>query len=261
MRSLRWDSDSAKLHGCPLPKLLGMKREIAVRLKQIGNGIWIYQGSTVNFYGFPFPTRMTVVKLRNGSLWVHSPARLNAGLRDDLSNLGDVKYLVSPNKLHHLFLTEWINEYPDALKCFPPGLSTKRKDITFDVALTDKAEEAWRADIEQTIFRGSPAMEEVVFYHQLSKTLILTDLIENFDPLTLNRWQRVLARFAGILHPNGKMPIDWRVSFLFGDKSKARKSLDTMLSWAPENIILSHGECVFGNGTEFLRSSFSWLNK
>ncbi len=47
---------------------------------------------------------------------------------------------------------------------------------------------------------------------------------------------------------------------MFGDKNKARQSLNTMLSWMPQNIVLSHGECIFGNGTEFLAQSFSWLN-
>jgi len=125
--------------------------------------------------------------------------------------------------------------------------------------LEDKPEKEWYTDIDQIIFRGSPAMEEVIFCHKPSKTLILTDLIENFNPTTLNRWQRILARLAGILHPNGKMPLDWRISFLFGDKNKAKKSLEKMLSWAPQNIVLSHGECVFGGGDEFLRKSFSWL--
>ncbi len=230
-------------------------------LNQIGDEIWIHEGNTVNFYGIPFPTRMTVVRLKDGSLWIHSPNKLNDALKREISDLGIVKYLIAPNKLHHLFLHEWIKAFPNALKYASPGLSRKRKDIQFDWELTDKAEKEWRAELEQVIFRGSPAMEEVVFYHKSSKTLILTDLIENFNPSTLNWWQRAIANFAGIVHPNGKMPIDWRASFMFGDKNKARQSLNAMLSWMPQNIVLAHGECIFGNGTEFLAQSFSWLNK
>jgi hypothetical protein len=103
-------------------------------------------------------------------------------------------------------------------------------------------------------------MEEVVFFHKPSATLILTDLIENFDPVSLNWGSRQLARFAGILSPNGKMPIDWRFSFRFGSKQEARTSLAVMLGWKPQNIVLSHGECIFGNGVAFLQKSFSWLD-
>jgi len=232
-----------------------------MQLHQVANEIWIYDGGQVNFYGFLFPTRTTVVRLKNKDLWVHSPGKINETLRKNLFKLGTVKYLVSPNKLHHLFLSQWIEAYPEAIKYSAPGLKKKRADIEFNVELTAVSEKEWKTEIDQTIFLGSPAMAEVVFYHRLSKTLVLADLIQNFHSNTLNWWQIILARFAGILHPDGKMPIDWRLSFWFGNKKQAIRSLKTILLWSPENIILSHGECIFGGGTGFLRTSFAWLHK
>lgn len=234
---------------------------MTAQLQHIGEEIWIYEGAIVSFYGFPFPTRMTVIKLRNGDLWIHSPEKINEDLKDELSNIGEVKYLVSPNKLHHLFLQEWVKEYPRAITYAAPSLSKKRKDIKFDVELSEMAENEWAEDISQTIFTGSPVLEEVVFFHRHSSTLILTDLIENFDQNRLNTWQRTLARFAGIISPHGKTPIDWRFSFIFGSKQKARESLAQILEWHPDNVILSHGECIFGDGVDFLKESFSWLQK
>ncbi len=74
-------------------------------------------------------------------------------------------------------------------------------------------------------------MEECVFYHRLSKTLIVTDLVENFSGQDFNYWQRFVAKGgAGILAPNGKMPLDWRLSFMFS-KQEARKHLNKLLSW------------------------------
>lgn len=232
-----------------------------MQLDKIGDEIWIYEGSVVRFYGFPFPTRMTVIRLRGKDLWLHSPEKPNHDLYQELAALGKVRYLVSPNKLHHLFLDEWITGYPDALTYSAPGLRKKRKDIVFDAELREAPDEEWLLEIDQTVFRGSPAMEEVVFYHKLSKTLILTDLIENFDPETLNWWQRRLARFAGILHPNGKMPLDWRLSLYLGNRAKAQASFIRIATWDVENVILSHGRCIVGNGNEFLSKSFSWLVK
>ena len=231
------------------------------QLKQFGEDIWTYDGSEVKFYGFPFTTRMTVIKLQHDDLWIHSPERMNNDLRKELSLLGKVKYLISPNKLHHLFLKEWIDAYPNAVTYSSPGLQEKRKDIEFSFELTDISPDEWKNDINQTIFRGSPAMEEVVFFHKKSKTLLLTDLIENVDPIHLNWWQKRLARYAGIVSPNGKTPIDWRISFIFGDKQKARNSLSIIKGWNVENIILSHGECIYGNGREFFSKSFAWLQQ
>jgi hypothetical protein len=230
-----------------------------MELQQIAEALWIYEGSTVLFYGFPFPTRMSVIRLPGDRLWIHSPEKLNDKLQQALSALGEVSYLISPNKLHHLFLAEWLEAYPSAKSYAAPGLKEKRPDLRFDGDLREAAEPAWGNEIAQTLFRGSLAMEEAVFFHKASHTLLLTDLIENFDPSTLKGWQRSLARFAGILAPHGKTPIDWRMTFHLGDKESARKALRTMLAWEPENIILSHGRCIYGNATAFLAESFFWL--
>lgn len=232
-----------------------------MRLIEIGDHIWVYEGSTVNFYGLPYSTRMTVIKLNNGDLWIHSPEKLNQELTKELNNLGRVAYLISPNKLHHLFLTEWVSEYPD-VKCYAsPGLEKKRCDIKFTNQLSDTPEEEWSGEIEQTVFTGSRLMEEVVFFHVTTRTLILTDLIENFNPSSFNWWQKPIARLGGILAPDGKTPIDWRLSFIFGNKKEAIISLNKILSWKPENVIISHGEYVIGNGYEFIKKSFRWLQK
>ena len=229
-----------------------------MQLKEVDEHIWIYDGDTVNFHGFPFSTRMTVVRLPNGYLWIHSPEKLNNALKEELAALGKVEFIISPNKLHHLSLSEWLSVYPNAKYYAAPGLAKKRRDIKFTKQLSNYSEKEWEDDIEQIIFQGSPLMEEVVFFHVSSKTLILTDLIENFSPSTFNWWQKPIASLSGILSPYGKTPIDWRLSFLFG-KKKARIALNKMIGWRPNNIIISHGEYIIGNGYEFLDRSFRWL--
>lgn len=230
-------------------------------LKEIDKNIWIYDGSTVSFYGFPFTTRMTVIKLSNGKLWIHSPEKIKKGLLEELKEIGEIKYLISPNKLHHIFNQEWMDIFPEASCYAAPGLVEKRSDIKFNAELSTRAESDWQMDIDQTIIEGSPAMEEVVFYHKTSKTLILTDAIENFQPSSLSLWIQIIAKIAGVLAPNGKMPLDWRLSFYLGNRDKARNSLQTILSWDIDNIILAHGECIIGNGHEFIKKSYSWLIK
>ena len=86
----------------------------SMKLIKIDEHIWIFNGSIVSFYGLPYSTRMTVVQLNNDRLWIHSPEKLNEDLRTELDGLGKVEYLISPNKLHHLFLSEWISTYPNA---------------------------------------------------------------------------------------------------------------------------------------------------
>lgn len=154
-----------------------------------------------------------------------------------------------------MFLTQWTRRYPKAKSYAAPGLVHKRPDVAFDAELGDQPEPDWDREIDQLVFRGSFVMEDAVFFHKASRTLILTDLIENFPESHLHGWKLRVARMAGIIAPNGRTPLDWRLTFL--GRRTAKACLAQMLRWQPRNIIVSHGECVFGGGTEFLARSFN----
>ncbi len=232
---------------------------VCMPMNMIAENIWVIEGDVVRFYGLSFSTRMTVIRLANGELWVHSPIALNPQLQQNLELLGPVCHLIAPNKFHHLYLPDWIATYPRAKAYAAPGLIKKRSDISFSKELGDSAESVWHGEIGQLIFQGSSAMEEVVFFHMDSKTLILTDLIENYKEESFVGWKINLARMAGLMASGGKTPAIRRLGFVFG-KAKARLALSTMLSWQPENIIVAHGECIMGHGMPFLKQSFSWLS-
>ena len=91
-------------------------------------------------------------------------------------------------------------------------------------------------------------MTEPVFFHHASRTLILTDLIENFEPAKFSsRFWAQIMKWVGIAEPDGKTPPDWRATFR--NRAAARESLAQMLAWQPEKIILAHGRCYETNGT------------
>ena len=190
-------------------------------LKPLADAIWTYDGETVSFHGMPYTTRMTIVRLETGEIWVHSPSILTSELVHTINQIGPVTYLVSPNKIHHLYLQDWVSAFPEALLYASPGLSNKRRDLNFDHELTNSVDGAWSADLHQVVFTGSKMMEEVVFFHKASQTLILTDLIENFPTDHFRGLQKCVAGCAGILAPHGKTPLDWRLTFYMGGKAKA----------------------------------------
>lgn len=236
-------------------------------IKEVANNIWIVDGEMIrmNLFGVkvPFTTRMTIVKLEDGTLWCHSPIKLTENLIEAIHHLGEVKHLVSPNKIHYAFIPEWQVEFPNAITWASPGVKERAKakgiDISFDYDLTEEVPEYWGNILNQHLFKGSRYMEEVVFFHKPSKSLILTDLIENFE---LNKthscfWRQIL-KIGGHVDPDGKTPSDLRMSF-FGNKELARKSLELLLSWEPEKIILSHGRWYQENGKAELKRAFRWL--
>ncbi|MDH5444012.1 MAG: DUF4336 domain-containing protein [Gammaproteobacteria bacterium] len=85
-----------------------------MQLISVDENIWTYEGDVVSFYGYPYSTRMTVIRINDSELWIHSPEKLNPELLTELASLGEVKYLISPNVLHHLYLGEWFKAFPDA---------------------------------------------------------------------------------------------------------------------------------------------------
>jgi hypothetical protein len=235
-------------------------------LKPLAPGIWTVDGPSVSLdarlgLGVRFPTRMTVVQLSNGGLWCHSPTAPEAGLFAALDRLGPVEHLVSPNKLHYTHIAAWKRRYPHAVAWASPGVrerAVKRGvEIAFDADLHDDPPTAWAEDLDQLRFRGSSMMEEFVFFHRASRTLILTDLIENFEVAKLPLFLRWIGRLGGVLDPDGKTPLDWRVTFYRAD---ARFCLAQMLAWRPQQIVLAHGRCYLQNAEVELRRAFRWLN-
>jgi hypothetical protein len=83
-------------------------------LSALGSDLWFADGGIVSFKGFAYPTRMVAVRLASGEIWLWSPVKLTSELADDVRALGPVHHIVSPNRLHFLFLAEWHAAFPDA---------------------------------------------------------------------------------------------------------------------------------------------------
>jgi hypothetical protein len=64
--------------------------------------------ASLRFLVFHVKSRMTVVRLASGELWLHSPTRLDAETREALTTLGRVAYIVAPNNYHQLCGDGWV---------------------------------------------------------------------------------------------------------------------------------------------------------
>jgi hypothetical protein len=228
--------------------------------KAFAPDLWLIDGPAIRFAGLPYTTRATVIRLPAGALWVHSPTRLTDGLASDLAALGTVGHLIAPNWIHYAYLPEWQAAFPKALLWAAPGVAARAEArgtrLRIDRELTDTAPPDWHGTIKQIVVAGSAVHREAVFFHRPSRTLILTDLIENFEPARLPLWMRPLVRLAGIAAPKGRMPPDMRATFR--DRAALRASVETLLGWAPERIVLSHGRPFEQNGTDELRRAFAF---
>jgi hypothetical protein len=231
------------------------------RLERIDDALWLVEGETISFYGFPYPTRAAICRLADGGLWVWSPVRLDAALRSEVDELGRVAHLVSPNKLHHLYLAEWISAYPGAKLWGPESTVRRHRALPFAAPLRESPPAEWGPDFDQAWFRGSPFLDEIVFFHRPSGAALVADLIQAFDDRFLHErwswWGRPLARLDGITAANPGAPREWRLSFI--DRDAARAARNKALSWNCERVIIAHGEWRRSGGGDFLRRAFGWL--
>lgn len=226
-------------------------------LAEFAPSLFVADGPDVSFFGMPYPTRMAVVRLADGSAWVWSPVRLGPELERDVAAIGPVRQIVSPNKIHHLFLKEWADRWPDARLHAPPGLARRRSDLRFDSELGDAPDDAWAGDIDQVAFHGSFAMTEVVFFHRASHTALVGDLVQRFDPSRVHGWKGLLMRLDGLVGERGSTPREWRASFL--RRGQARAARERVLEWNPQRLVIAHGACAASGAKAILADALSWI--
>ena len=231
-------------------------------LKPIAEDVWIVDGPAIRF-GMPFakmafPTRMTVIRLGD-ALFVHSPTSLGPALQREVDALGSPRWIVAPNRIHYSWVPDWRQAYPDAAIYLAPRIREQaRGRIDFPAQeLSAASGYPWDGVIATLPVRGS-FMTEVEFFHRPSRTLVLTDLIENFEAARLGPGARLLAWFGGVLDPDGAMPRDMRFTFS-RNKAELRAAVETMIGWQPERIVLAHGRWYDKDAVAELRRAFRWL--
>lgn len=227
-------------------------------LKPVAPDLWVVDGDWIRFYGLPFPTRMTIVRLADGCLWVHSPIANQGGLAEAVARLGPVRHLIAPNWIHYAWLPDWQARFPLATTWGSPGVAARAASrgmrLSLDHDLGDAAPDLWADQIDQRL-ADSGYHREVVFFHRASRTLILTDLIENFEPAKMPWWSRPLLQLGQVCDPDGRMPRDMAASFR-RKSAHLRDLIATMIGWNPERVILAHGRWYDRDGTQELRRAF-----
>lgn len=206
--------------------------------------------------GVELGTRCVLVRLTGGGVVVHAPGPLSEPVRRAIDSLGPVRALVAPNLLHHLFLAENLTAFPQARVFGAPGLLEKLGSVRIDEVLTDAAPALWAADLDQLVTTGAPGLNEVVFLHRASRTLLCLDLCFNVreSASLVTRW---FMRVNGAYGRFGPSRIFRYV--VMKDARAMRASVDRILAWDFDRVSVAHGEILERGGRDALRASFAWL--
>ncbi|REJ86292.1 MAG: DUF4336 domain-containing protein [Acidobacteria bacterium] len=230
------------------------------RVVPVDEGVWVVDYPMVLAAGLRLPTRMTVVALGGGRLLCHSPVPLSAAAADQLRELGEVTVLVAPNCFHHLFIPELQRHAPEARLYGAPGLAAKRSDLRFDGELDD-GDGDWRGVLERLPIDGAPVMNESVFFHPATATLLVADLVFNLlspSGVTAHLGLRLMG-----VHGRLAQSRVWRF-VLVKDRAAAAASCRELLAWPIERLVPCHGELEPASGRspavrDRLASALSWM--
>ncbi len=223
-------------------------------MRALDEDLWVAE-QPLRFGLLQLGTRMTVVRLSDSSLLLHSPISLTESLRKEIEELGSVRYVVAPNRFHHLFASDWTVRYPQSRLYVAPGLQQKRPDLTVTGVLPQDAPDSWLMDLECILFEGLPLANEVVFLHKKTRTLMLCDLAFNIGPEA--PWlTRLTFRLWGRYNDFGPTRFE---RLMIRDRGAAKRSLERILNLDFERVIVTHGVILERGGVEAMSRSFDWL--
>jgi hypothetical protein len=195
------------------------------------------------------------VRLREGGLWVHSPLDVGEAALREIDALGPVRAIVAPSIAHFRCVNPFRRHYPGARLYASPGLARRTFGIPFDAILGDDPPAEWAGEIDQLALRGHRFLDEVIFLHRASRTLILTDLLASIH--ADSPWiGRMIWRAMGIYKRPGVPP---EIRITFHDRAAARKSLETILAWEFDRVLYCHGQPIESGGKDALRQAYRFL--
>ena len=199
----------------------------------------------------PIPVRMTVLRLGDKQLVLHSPVPLSSELRTEIDGLGSVGFIVVP-RAHGRFAAEASQSFPCARLLAAPGPSLRRRSLSFDAPLADHPPSEWSGHLESHLVRGF-RLREVVLFHRPSRTLVLPDLCFNIHRSS-SRISRLFFRANGMWQYFGPSRM---IRLMVSDRAAFQRSLERVLQWDFERIVPGHGDIIERGGPAALRAA--WL--
>lgn len=210
----------------------------------------------IKFGPLRLSTRATFVKLNSGDLWVHSPVPVTERMFRQLVEIGPVKFVVAPNKAHHLFFRQFLEACPRAQGFIAPGLAEKIKNLEGYSILDERANAKWSEDFDSVLIEGLPVLNETVWFHRLTGTLILTGLLFCFAPRPLGL-SRVVAQLLGVYDRVG---MSRTMKFMVKDKAAFARSVVHIRQWEIERVIMAHDQIIEKDVAAKIDRAFEWLS-
>ncbi len=219
-------------------------------LALIDKGIWTYQ-QELKLLGFPLGTRMTVIEVSEGELLLVSPVKMTDSALRQVGEAGNVKWIIAPNPFHHIYLNSAVRGFPDAITFAPRSLIIKRQDFNFQGVIEKQSEFPWKGAVEYHLYEPSAKYSEVLLFHPLSQTLIVTDFIFNLKE-PHGTFHKVLGK---VLNLTGKPSFSLLSGLMVKDRKDVKEAVAQIEKWNPKRLIMAHGELFEGDVVSLVKDA------
>lgn len=223
-------------------------------LRSLGQSIWVVD-QDFRAFGVNLGIRMTIVRLEDGSVWVHSPIKIDDDLAAKLESVGPVKHIVAPSRFHHMFAIDAHTRWPEATLWVSPGLVDKFDKFAVYPQLQDGPTDGWPEDVQVSLLDGIPAIGEAVFYHTVSKSMVVSDFFMH----TCHKRgfaTDMLMRIEGVFY---KFNVPRLIKLLTKDKTKLSASLASIAAKPVDRIIMAHGDVIEEGADLQLKNALGYL--
>ena len=230
-------------------------------LQKLDPQLWVKKQAQ-KYYGLEVGTRMTMIRLEQGDLVIISPVELDQQEIAEINALGKVAYIIAPNSFHYLYLQACQNVYPQAQVFLALGLENKVPEMEGAKVIPQDMPD-FNGELLWMQFVGFevPAptkisqLNEVVFLHPASKSLIITDIAFNFD----SNFSLVTQLASRLLGCYQKLRPSILEKLVIRNREAIKDSILRVLEWDFERVIMAHGTIIENNGKQKLREGYEWF--
>ncbi len=204
---------------------------------RIAENVWILR-YPLRLLGVEIGRSVTIIRLGNGKLVIHSTAPFTAADVAAIQSLGKPGWMVDVTAFHNSFAEEGRRAFP-LLRYLVPDRFPKA--IALKCEPLDPAPAEWAGQLEVLRIEGVPRIQEHAVFHAPSRTLIVGDLLFNFGQHALG-WTKFFARRVMRLKELVGMSPFFRM--MIRDQRAFDDSIRKILRWEFDRIIVGHGEII-----------------
>lgn len=199
-------------------------------------------------FGIDFARNVTLLRLRDGQVVIHSTAPFTPEDVAAVRKFGDPSWMIDVTLLHDTFAQQGRAALPNVRYLAPAGFSEISGVVTESLF---PAPIDWVDQIDVLPIEGTRKHEHAVF-HRHSRTLVVADLIFSFGA-SAGSWERFFVRHVMRLPRLRGVSVFFKM--LISDRAAFERSMAHLLELDFTRLIVAHRDMIETDGKAVLNQA------